>query len=180
MENKNYFKLKYYMMGNIKKIHFLFDENLKNINHQIAASIQLEGGARSEGVTLIKQEQLKGYKIDDITKQTVGVVETKEKGGKVGDVLISLNTYQKLENYFVDNNTNTFKIKYQDYLDDIKNSCKKVNATYQGSHGFRWTFAQNRVREYQKYDYTYEQALQGVSWEMKHFRASITEHYLGR
>ena len=43
--------------------------------------IQLEGGARSEGVTLIKQEQLKGYKIDDITKQTVGVVETKEKGG---------------------------------------------------------------------------------------------------
>ena len=154
--------------------------NLKDINHQIAASIQLEGGARSEGVTLIKEEQLKGYKIDDITKQTVGIVETKEKGGKVGDVLISLNTYQKLENYFVDNNTNTFKIKYQDYLDDIKNSCKKVNATYQGSHGFRWTFAQNRVREYQKYDYTYEQALQGVSWEMKHFRASITEHYLGR
>ena len=96
------------------------------------------------------------------------------------DVLISINTYQKLENYFVDNNTNTFKIKYQDYLDDIKNSCKKVNATYQGSHGFRWTFAQNRVREYQKYDYTYEQALQGVSWEMKHFRSSITEHYLGR
>ena len=155
-------------------------ENLKNINHQIAASIQLEGGARSEGVTLIKEEQLKGYKIDDITKQTVGVVETKEKGGKVGDVLISINTYQKLENYFVDNNTNTFKIKYQDYLDDIKNSCKKVNATYQGSHGFRWTFAQNRVREYQKHDYTYEQALQGVSWEMKHYRASITEHYLGR
>lgn len=154
--------------------------NLENINHQIAASIQLEGGARSEGVTLIKQEQLKGYKIDDITKQTVGVVETKEKGGKVGDVLISINTYKKLENYFVDNNTNTFKIKYQDYLDDIKNSCKKVNATYQGSHGFRWTFAQNRVREYQKHDYTYEQALQGVSWEMKHYRASITEHYLGK
>mgnify|MGYP000861013044 CR=1 FL=1 len=35
MENKNYFKLKYYMMGNIKKIHFLFDENLKNISDEI-------------------------------------------------------------------------------------------------------------------------------------------------
>ena len=46
-------------------------------------------------------------------------------------------------------------------------------------HGFRWTFAQNRVREYQNNGYTYEQALQGVSWEMKHYRASITEHYLG-
>ena len=154
--------------------------NLKDINHQIAASIQLEGGARSEGVTLIKEEQLKGYKIDDITKQTVGIVETKEKGGKVGDVLVSSQTYKKLEGYFTSNDTLTFKIKYQDYLDDIRNACEKLNIIYQGSHGFRWTFAQNRVRIYQKHNYTYEQALQGVSWEMKHFRASITEHYLGK
>jgi integrase len=153
--------------------------NFKNLSHQIAALIQLEGGARSEGVTLIKEEQLKGFKIDEISKRTVGVIETKEKGGKVGDVLVSLTTYQKLENYFIDNDTKNFKIKYQNYLDDIKNSCRELNAKYQGSHGFRWTFAQNRVCEYQKYEYTYEQALQGVSWEMKHFRASITEHYLG-
>lgn len=158
----------------------LIIEYLENPNHQLAAAIQLEGGARSEGVTLIKEEQLKGSKIDDILKQSVGIIQTKEKGGKVGDVLVSLQTYQKLENYFLANDTNIFKIKYQDYLDDIKNSCKKVNATYQGSHGFRWTFAQNRVREYQQHNFTYEQALQGVSWEMKHFRASITEHYLGK
>ena len=66
----------------------LIIENLKNENHQIAAAIQLEGGARSEGVTLIKEEQLKGFKIDNISKKTVGVIETKEKGGKVGDVLV--------------------------------------------------------------------------------------------
>ena len=157
----------------------LIIDNLKHLNHQIGTLLQLEGGARSEGVTLIKEEQLKGFKIDEISKQTVGVIETKEKGGKVGDVLVSLTTYQKLENYFIENDTTVFKIKYQNYLDDIKNSCKELNTNYQGSHGFRWTFAQNRVREYQKYEYTYEQALQGVSWEMKHFRASITEHYLG-
>ena len=29
-----------------------------------------------------------------------------------------------------------------------------------------------------KHDYTYEQA--HVSWEMKHYRVSITEHYLRR
>ena len=158
----------------------LIIENLKNENHQIAAAIQLEGGARSEGVTLIKEEQLKGSKIDDISKQSVGIIQTKEKGGKVGDVLVSLQTYKKLEDYFIENDTSTFKIKYQDYLDDIKNACEKLNINYQGSHGFRWTFAQNRVRIYQKHNYTYEQALQGVSWEMKHFRASITEHYLGK
>ena len=72
-----------------------------------------------------------------------------------------------------------FKLKRQRYTNDIKYVCKELNITPKGSHGFRWTFAQNRVREYQKYDYTYEQALQGVSWEMKHFRASITEHYIG-
>jgi hypothetical protein len=72
----------------------LIIENLKNENHQIAAAIQLEGGARSEGVTLIKEEQLKGSKIDDISKQSVGIIQTKEKGGKVGDVLVSLQTYK--------------------------------------------------------------------------------------
>ena len=159
---------------------YLVIENLKNPNHQLAATIQLEGGARSEGVTLIKEEQLKGFKIEDISKQSVGIIQTKEKGGKVGDVLVSSQTYKKLEGYFTSNDTLTFKIKYQDYLDDIRNACEKLNIIYQGSHGFRWTFAQNRVRIYQKHNYTYEQALQGVSWEMKHFRASITEHYLGK
>jgi integrase len=159
---------------------YLVIENLENPNHQLAATIQLEGGARSEGVTLIKEEQLKRFKIDDISKQSVGIIQTKEKGGKVGDVLVSLQTYKKLKDYFTSNDTLTFKIKYQDYLDDIRNACEKLNINYQGSHGFRWTFAQNRVRIYQKHNYTYEQALQGVSWEMKHFRASITEHYLGK
>lgn len=159
---------------------YLIIENLNHPNHQLAAAIQLEGGARSEGVTLIKEEQLKGFKIEDISKQSVGIIQTKEKGGKVGDVLVSLQTYKELEDYFIKNDTSTFKIKYQDYLDDIKNACEKLNINYQGSHGFRWTFAQNRVRIYQKHNYTYEQALQGVSWEMKHFRASITEHYLGK
>ena len=75
--------------------------------------------------------------------------------------------------------TSFYKIFYQEYIDDIKATCHKLNIPHHGSHGFRWTFAQNRVREYQNHGYTYEQALQGVSWEMKHYRASITEHYLG-
>jgi len=154
-------------------------ENLSSLEHKLAASIQLEGGARSEGVTFIKEEQLKGYKIDEISNKEVGVIETKEKGGKVGDVLISPKTYKRIEKYFLHKKTPVFKIRYQAYVDDIRETCKRLNIDPKGSHGFRWTFAQNRVREYQKHGYTYEQALQGVSWEMKHFRASITEHYLG-
>lgn len=154
-------------------------ENLPKYEYQLAAKIQLEGGARVEGVGLIKREQLHGVRVDKISKIQKGVIETKEKGGKVGDILISQETYQEMEKYFIDSNISIFKIKYQDYANDIKDACALADENSKGSHGFRWTFARNRVREYQKHGYTYEQALQGVSWEMKHFRASITEHYLG-
>lgn len=162
----------------------VYDKPLEIINllsceeHKIAALIQLEGGARAEGVTLIKYSQIKYFRKDEITKKDVGVIETKEKGGKVGDVQTSKKTLILLGNYLEDNELEVFKIKYQDYVNDIKQACLQLNIKHQGTHGFRWTFAQNRVREYQKHGYTYEQALQGVSWEMKHFRASITEHYL--
>ena len=154
-------------------------KNLKTYEHKLAASIQLQGGARSEGVTLIKHNQLKGYTTDKIPNKKVGVIETKEKGGKIGDVYILKELYKELEKYFIENKIKTFKISYQNYVDDIKLTCLKLGLIPKGSHGFRWTFAQNRVREYQKHGYTYEQAIQGISWEMKHFRASITEHYLG-
>ena len=155
----------------------LIIQNLSNPKHQLAATIQLEGGARSEGVTLIKKEQLKAIKIDEITNKNVGVIETKEKGGKVGDVLVPLDIYKKLENYLIENDK--FKIIYQHYLNDLKEASALSNQKYHSSHGLRWTFAQNRVRDYQqKANYSYYEAIQKVSWEMKHFRASITEHYL--
>jgi len=155
----------------------LIIENLSNPMHQIAAKIQLYGGARSEGVTRIKQDQLKGVQVDPITNELVGIIFTKEKGGKGGDVMVDLGIYEWIEEFFQDRNI--FRIQYQQYADDIRHTCLKLGLTPHGSHGLRWTFAQNRVRIYQDHNYSYEQALQGVSWEMKHFRASITEHYLG-
>jgi integrase len=153
---------------------------LSNEQHKIAASIQLSGGARSEGITLIKYEQLKDIEIDQITGKKVGIIETKEKGGKVGDVLVSEDIYLQLYVFFLNNKQKNFKIKYSAYAKDIREACKIAGERQKGSHGFRWTFAQNRLREYQKNGYDYFQALQGVSWEMKHYRASITEHYLGK
>ena len=157
--------------------HAIID-NLSTIEHKIATSIQLFGGARSEAVTYIHEHQLVGMKIDKITQQETYVLWTKEKGGKEGPINIPKDLFLQLEEYIISHGK--FKISYQKYADDIRQSCLSLNLTPKGTHGFRWTFAQNRVREYQKFGYTYEQALQGVSWEMKHFRASITEHYLGK
>ena len=153
-------------------------DNLSKKEHRLAATIQLEGGARSEGVTLIKFKQLDPYvHFDKITDKLMNTIMTKEKGGKKGKVLISSKTYASFEAYLQMNGR--FKVDYQAYAEDIRQTCLKLGIKPHGSHGFRWTYAQNRVRAYQDTGYSYEQALQGVSWEMKHFRASITEHYLG-
>ncbi|HZF70100.1 hypothetical protein [Sulfuricurvum sp.] len=151
-------------------------ESLSKPLYHYAALMQLYGGARAEGVCLIKPNQLHGYKIDNITGNQVGIIETKEKGGKVGDVLIPIFLYKKIEEIIAENGK--FRISYKAYSENILNACRTLKISCESSHGFRWTFAQNRVRAYQIAGYTYDEALQGVSLEMKHYRASITEHYV--
>lgn len=151
--------------------------NLTDSKHQLAAKIQLEGGARIEGVALIKKEQLHGISMDKITNAQKGVIFTKEKGGKEGDLLVSVQTYNELKNYISE--FGHFKINRQKYYENIKQACLKSKENPEGSHGFRWNFAKNRMMEYAKAGYSYQESLLGVSSEMKHNRASITEHYLG-
>ena len=154
----------------------LLIENLKNPLHKIAAKIQYEGGARIEGVALIKKEQLFGIQIDSISKTTKKSIFTKEKGGKEGVVLISIETYSELEIYIAKNEK--FKINRQKYYNDIKQAAIASNEVPEASHGLRWNFAKRRMFEYAKAGYSYDECLQAVSIEMKHNRASITQHYL--
>lgn len=155
----------------------LLIESLKDPLHRLAARIQYEGGARIEGVSFIKPNQLHGIRYDSITRTDKGIIFTKEKGGKEGDVLIGINTYIELEEHLIDNKT--FKLDRQRYSHEIRSTCERIGLNPEGSHGLRWNFAKRRLFEYAKAGFTYEQSLQTVSWEMKHNRASITEHYLG-
>jgi integrase len=150
---------------------------LEDSKHRLAAKIQLEGGARIEGVALIKKEQLHGYIIDEITNTKKGIIFTKEKGGKEGDVLVSIQTYDKLKDYISE--FGQFRIKRQKYYLDIIKSCILSNETQEGSHSFRWSFIKRRMFEYAQAGYTYDKSLLEVSNEIKHNRPKITEHYLG-
>lgn len=152
-------------------------EEISNPMHKLAASMEYEGGARLEGCALIKIDQLLGYKHDPITQTQKGVILTKEKGGKVGEVLLTEGTYKSISK--VIDLQGLFKIKRNDYYKDIKRACEKLNIPGEGTHGLRWNFAKRRVMEYVKAGYLNEQALQAVSWEMKHNRAYITKHYTG-
>ena len=154
----------------------LLIENLKDPLHQLAAKIQYEGGARIEGVALIKKDQMMGIKVDSITNKEVGIVLTKEKGGKEGEILVSIDTYTNLNSYILE--YDKFKINRQKYYNDIKQAAIASNETQEASHGLRWNFAKRRMFEYGKAEYSYEECLQQVSYEMKHNRASITQHYL--
>ncbi|MDD3603453.1 MAG: hypothetical protein PHZ17_09115 [Sulfurovum sp.] len=152
-------------------------ESLSNDLFRLGAKIQLSGGCRLEGVGLIQYDQLHGEHFDPITGTNKGIVFTKEKGGKEGDVLISLEIYEELLEYITANKR--FKIDRQKYSADIRETCKKLGIPADGSHAFRWNFSKRRMMEYARAGYTYEQSLQAVSWELKHNRASISEHYLG-
>ena len=182
-------------------IKAIADEKLK-----LAAQIQYEGGARLEAVTRIdtymtiktfklidnnladmdykiiddiysKVTQLQGVKLDPFDKKKKGQLLTVEKGGKPGIVQISVLSYQKLQNFL--QNDGVFEIDANQYRRALINVANQTNQAYNGSHGLRWNFAQRRFMELQILgNLTYEQALQQVSWEMKHERAEITEHYL--
>ncbi|MDD2892261.1 MAG: hypothetical protein PHQ95_04820 [Candidatus Gracilibacteria bacterium] len=155
----------------------LLIKSLSDPLHRLAAKIQYEGGARLEGVSLIKLEQLHGIKYDDITGSDKAIIFTKEKGGKEADVLVALETYKLLEEHI--QKYKRFKIDRQKYSTDIRETCIKLGIPPESSHAFRWNFAKRRMIEYARAGYSYEQSLQAVSWEMKHNRANITEHYLG-
>lgn len=155
----------------------LLISNLQNPLHRLAAKIQYEGGARIEGVALIKKEQLLGTKLDTITNTQKGVIFTKEKGGKEGEVLVSTDVYNELQGHL--SNNPKFKITRQAYYEDIKQAALLSKENPEASHGLRWNFAKKRMFEYAQSGFSYADSLQQVSFEMKHNRASITEHYLG-
>ena len=174
---------------------------------KLAAKIQYESGARLEGIERIdhslsiktqklhdnrlsdsidyiridelrgKVDQLQGIEYDSLEAMQKGRIFDIEKGGKPGLLLVHVDTYQQLKAHLLKNDV--FCIDANKYRTALKEAAQQTNQGYQGSHGFRWNFARERFTKIQVIGgLSYDQALQQVSWEMKHERASITEHYL--
>lgn len=174
---------------------------------QLAAKIQHESGARLEGIERIdhclsiktqklhdnrlsnsidyiriddlnsKVDQLQGIEYDSLEAMQKGQIFDIEKGGKPGILLVSIETYKQLKAHLLKHDA--FCVDVNKYRMVLKKVAQSTNQEYQGSHGFRWNFARERFSKIQVIGgLTYDQALQQVSWEMKHERADITEHYL--
>lgn len=161
-------------------------ENIKDPTYQLQASLQYEGGLRSEGVGAPSHRRLKnplnkecllGITTDPVTGFAKGIVASKEKGGKVTEHYVSTETYRRLEEHIVRNGT--LESDYFSYLEAINEAAKATGqyAVRRGSHGLKHNFGQERYLECINYGLTHEQALQQTSLEISHFRLRETLTY---
>ncbi|MBW2185175.1 MAG: hypothetical protein JRG71_01865 [Deltaproteobacteria bacterium] len=152
---------------------------------QLMAMLQYEGGMRAEGVGApsgrlhnpLTRESLRGYYADPITRDTIGVVCSKEKGGKRTEHYVSIETYDRLASYLHQNNV--FEVSYSGYLKAI-NKAAQITGQFEvgkGTHGLKHNFAEERYHEAVQSGMTHEEAMQLVSLETSHYRLSETMTY---
>ena len=154
--------------------------------YQLQASLQYEGGLRAEGVGApshkrlrnpLTEEGLRGIINDPVTGQPVGVVASKEKGGKETEHFVSVETYQRLKEHI--EQFGKLESEYVEYVEAINQAAKVTNqyASGRGSHALKHNFAQERYQECVANGMTHEQALQQTSLETSHFRLRETLGY---
>lgn len=149
---------------------------VKNGQHNLVASIQREGGCRISEANHISREQLRGLKKDPRTGELKGWVFVEGKGGKEREIAISPETYARLVTTV--SRGQRFEFDKNAYRADLKTAAVKTGQDYEGSHGLRWSWAQERNHKLQHLGMTYDQTLSQISQEMGHERGDITEHYL--
>jgi len=142
--------------------------SIQNDVFKTIATAQYEGGFRISELNHISEKNF----LENNTFQVIS-----GKGGKDREVPLSQETYQALKD-LVDKSDGKFIFDINDYRNALKEAAKITDQPYTGSHGLRWSFAQEKFQELQRQGMTYEQALQAVSHLLGHERADITEHYL--
>lgn len=161
-------------------------ESIHNGAYQLQASLQYEGGLRSEGVGAPSNRRVKnpltvkglhGIGSDPVTGAPVGIVASVEKGGKETEHYVSVETYRRLERYM--QNNGKLESDYAEYVAAINRAARETgqHAPGRGSHGLKHNFAQERYLECISYGLTHEQALQQTSLETSHFRLRETLTY---
>lgn len=154
--------------------------------YQLQASLQYEGGLRTEGVGApsnrrlknpLTRDGLRGITTDPVTGLPAGIVASVEKGGKETDHYVSVPTYRRLEEYL--ERHGKLESDYFAYIEAINNAAMETGqyAPGRGSHGLKHNFAQERYLECIAYGMSHEQALQQTSLETSHFRLRETLTY---
>ena len=159
---------------------------ITNGTFQLQASLQYEGGLRTEGVGApgnrrlknpLTRNGLRGISVDPITGSEVGIVASVEKGGKETEHFVSIPTYRRLEEYI--SRHGKLESDYFAYVEAINQAAHKTGqyTPGRGSHGLKHNFAQERYLECIAHGMSHEQALQQTSLETSHLRLRETLTY---
>ncbi len=160
-------------------------EALSNRTYQLQACLMYEGGLRTEGVGApsnqlknpLNQNSLRGIIPDPVSGAPVGIVSSREKGGKETEHYISVETYYRLKKYIEQHGK--LESNYFAYISALTKAAKETNQHFpgRGSHGLKHGFAQERYQQCVAHGMTHEQALQQTSLETSHFRMTETLGY---
>lgn len=141
--------------------------------YQIAAELQLHGGARISEISELKH----GRNLVGVVGDVGTIRLTNTKGGRVRTVEVSADLYNRIEKNVLENGK--FEFVRGNYARSLKRACQRAGENWTGSHGLRWNYVQNRFRVLQETGgKNYEEALQAVALEIGHSRPEITLHYL--
>lgn len=154
---------------------------IDNGNHRLAASIQLEGGARISEAALIRPAQLRGLTTEPVTGRVVGAYHVRSKGGHQRNIYVTPETYRTLEQHL--RTGDKFVIDKNEYRQSLRIAADLTGQQYSSSHGLRHNAAQHYYAEVQtpvpgRVALTSEQALLATAMMCGHSRASITLTYL--
>ena len=150
-------------------------QTIDSKHFQLAAAIQRESGARISEANHINKEQLRGIRRDIYSGKEKGWIHVEGKGGKKREIAVSLTTYARLQHIL---SKDRFEFDKDAYRKTLEKAAELTGQSYEGSHGLRWSWAQERHAILQQHGLTYEQTLSRISQEMGHERGDITEHYL--
>jgi site-specific recombinase XerC len=146
-------------------------ENLSSPIHQLVAELQWKGGLRIHETAGLRESSF--WESGD----TQGINVT-GKGGYERSLELRPELYQQAKE--VVQEWGRIPFDYKEYLADLRQSAWETGQVYQGSHGLRYNFAQERYNELISDGWGHHEALKQVSEELGHHRLEITLHYLGK
>lgn len=139
--------------------------NIQTESFKLASTLQYEAGLRLKELAEIKS--IKN-----------NCIEVLGKGGKIREVEISNQLANELKEYLKSNDFKWSDAEKNAYREELQRASEMSGQSYNGSHGLRWNYAQEKMQALQQEGKSYEQSLIEVSQSMGHERADITEHYL--
>lgn len=141
---------------------------VENATYQIAAKLQLEGGARISEISELTER--------NISTDEKSFILTNTKGGRQRPMVVSKELTETVTEIIRE--TGQFMFNRADYARELRIAAGRSGQGWNGSHGLRWNYAQRTFVELQKSGTSYDDALLHVARCLGHSRPGITLRYL--